>query len=89
MDYEQVESSQRQHHEILLHQEKMCVAVESTEYNKFSILKPKLYMDGNEWCVLFGDNIQEGVAGFGKTPDKAVLDWNRQWFKEVEPPTVK
>jgi hypothetical protein len=34
-------------------------------------LKPKL--DGNQWCVLWGDNLQSGVAGFGKTPSAAVL----------------
>ena len=25
------------------------------------------YKDGNQWCVLLGDNIQEGFVGFGPT----------------------
>lgn len=25
------------------------------------------FKDGNMWCVLFGDNIQEGFVGFGPT----------------------
>ena len=29
--------------------------------------------DGDQWCVLYGDNLQEGIAGFGPTPDEAVL----------------
>ena len=28
--------------------------------------------DGNEWCVRIGDNLVEGVAGFGKTPEAAI-----------------
>lgn len=27
-------------------------------------------LDGNRWCVLFGENLQEGIFGFGETqPD--------------------
>lgn len=33
-------------------------------------LKP--YKDGNQWCVLLGDNIQEGVCGFGNTIEDAL-----------------
>lgn len=27
----------------------------------------KPYKDGNKWCYLYGDNIQEGICGFGDT----------------------
>lgn len=40
-------------------------------------LKPSITKDGNQWCVLYGANIQEGVAGFGDTPHLAVLDFNK------------
>lgn len=40
-------------------------------------LKPRLFMDGNKWCCLYGDNIQEGVVGFGDTPHLAILDFNK------------
>lgn len=33
-------------------------------------LKP--YKDGNQWCVLLGDNIQEGICGFGNTIEDAL-----------------
>ena len=78
----QVESSQRQHHEVMYHQERMNLAVEKIEYNLFSMLKPKLYKDGNSWCCLYGENIAEGIVGFGETPYKAILDWNKQWIRE-------
>ncbi len=82
MDYEQVESSQRQRHEELQHQEKINLIVEQKEYNLFVILKPKLYKDGNQWCCLYGKNIQVGLAGFGDTPYKAILNWNSKWHKQ-------
>ena len=47
------------------------------------LYKPKLFLDGNEYCVLYGENIQEGCAGFGNTPSKAMLDFNSNWFKEL------
>jgi hypothetical protein len=28
--------------------------------------------DGDKWCVLYGENLQEGIAGFGATPDEAI-----------------
>ena len=37
--------------------------------------------DGNAWSVLYGPNIQEGVCGFGDTPDKAMLDFDVHWIK--------
>ena len=27
--------------------------------------------DGNQWCFLWGENLQEGVSGFGCTPEDA------------------
>ena len=77
----QVESSQRQHFEVLEHQEKMNAIVEAEEYNLFAMLKPKLYKDGDAWCCLYGEDIMIGIVGFGDTPYKAILDWNTMWHK--------
>ena len=79
-DFEQLESSKRQHHQDLEHQEKMNLIIEQEEYNLFALLKPKIYKDGDQWCVLLGEDIQVGIAGFGDTPYRAVLDWNKQWY---------
>ena len=82
MDYKQIESSQRQNHEVLRHQEAMYEACTGAEYKLFAMLKPKLYKDGNQWCCLYGDDLQVGITGFGDTPHKAILDWNANWHKE-------
>lgn len=29
--------------------------------------------DGDSWCALFGINLQEGIAGFGDTREKAII----------------
>lgn len=33
------------------------------------------YMDGNQWCILKGANIQEGVVGFGDTKEEALVNF--------------
>lgn len=48
-----------------------------------TLYKPKLYPDGNQWCALFGENIQEGVCGFGDTPDKAMHDFDKAWHQSI------
>ena len=35
--------------------------------------------DGNQWSVLYGENLMEGVAGFGDTPDEAMADFDKNW----------
>jgi len=44
-----------------------------------AIYKPKVFPDGDKWCALYGDNIQEGVCGFGDTPAAAIIDFNNCW----------
>ncbi len=33
-----------------------------------------LSLDGDQYCALYGENIQEGQAGFGDTPKQAIQD---------------
>ena len=47
------------------------------------IWRPHLAKDGNMWSALYGDNIQEGVCGFGKTPEEAMLAFDKAWVREV------
>ena len=75
----QVESSQRQHFDVMEHQSKMNVLVENEEMNLFSILKPKISIDGNQYCVLYGDDLQSGVSGFGDTLMLAIYDFNKNF----------
>ena len=50
-----------------------CMAEASVLY------KPRLSRDGDQWCALFGDDLQSGVCGFGSTPAEAMQDFNRAW----------
>ena len=68
----------------IIFQEELRCSETKFEYMIFSMLKPKLFIDGNQWCVLYGDDIQSGITGFGETPNKAILDWNRAWHKKAK-----
>jgi hypothetical protein len=39
----------------------------------------RLFPDGDQWCALFGDNLQDGYAGFGETPEEAIADLFEQY----------
>ena len=79
MEYEGIESSQRQHHNEINHQMNVELLETEQQYKRFAMLKPKVYKDGNKWCVLYGENIQDGIAGFGGTPHESVIDWESNW----------
>ena len=34
----------------------------------------RLFRDGDQWCALRGENLQEGVSGFGLTPEAALME---------------
>jgi hypothetical protein len=84
VDYQQIESSQRQYHEEVEHQQRMEAAVISAEMALVATLKPSIYIDGDEWCVLLGENIQNGISGFGDTSYKAILNFNAEFNKSLK-----
>ncbi len=56
----------------------------SIEHQRPSVLfRPKLTIDGSQWCALYGDNLQDGVAGFGDSPAKATQDFDNNWNKSL------
>lgn len=65
------------------HQSEMNVAIQCEEMNLFALLKPSIKIDGNQWCVLYGDNLQDGIAGFGSTPMLAIYDFNKAWYQSL------
>jgi len=77
--FEQIESSQKQHQNEIQHQIKTEVLETEQQFIIVATLKPRIFKDGNKWCVLYGENIQDGVAGFGETPLKAILDFNNSF----------
>lgn len=69
-----------------------CVASEfmtaAYEQQRPSVLmRPSISLDGNQWCALYGDSLQDGVAGFGDSPALAMAAFDRAWVaatKEAE-----
>lgn len=53
----------------------------------FTLYRPRLFPDGNQWCALYGEDLQSGVAGFGNSPSEAVTAFNRAWYEKL--PTVE
>lgn len=47
------------------------------------LMRPTLSIDGNKWCALYGDNIQDGVAGFGDSPNLAMYDFDKNWLTSL------
>lgn len=39
------------------------------------------FKDGNQWCALYGEDLQAGIAGFGNTPFLAMADLRDQLNK--------
>ena len=81
--YYQSKIERYSHDKDLTHQSEMNVLVQNEEMNLFTLLKPKLYRDGNVWCVLFGDNSIDGIAGYGETPMLAIYDFNKKWHEPI------
>jgi hypothetical protein len=48
-----------------------------------AIFKPSLSIDGDMWCALCGENLQDGVAGFGKSPGLAMVDFDKNWETQL------
>jgi len=44
------------------------------------LMRPRMFLDGNQWCALYGENLQDGVAGFGDTPALAAAQFDTEWL---------
>lgn len=74
-------ASQEQLHQNLQHEAIMNNLIAEQEYKLFQMLRPSLSKDGDRWCVLYGENLQTGIAGFGKSPYEAILEFNKAFNK--------
>jgi hypothetical protein len=46
---------------------------EMMEYSEMKdILGITISLDGDKWCALIGENLQDGLAGFGNSPIEAI-----------------
>jgi hypothetical protein len=48
------------------------------------ILRPRISQDGDSFVCLYGENLQEGIAGFGKSPEEACADFDRVWATKIQ-----
>lgn len=56
------------------------ITIAAAEYGRPSaVFRPTLSIDGNQWCALYGADIQDGVAGFGDSPAAAMADFDLAW----------
>lgn len=54
------------------------------KFNSFAVAYKLIpFRDGNQWCVLLGDDLVVGIAGFGDTPAKAIADFDRQMHTPI------
>lgn len=65
-----------------------CAAQEfisaAQEQQRPSVLfRPSISVDGDQWCALYGDNLQDGVAGFGDSPSDAMRDFDHNWAAKL------
>ncbi len=77
----------------IIHEARMAFgeyAAAAWEQSRPSVLyRPALSADGNMWCALLGDNLQEGVAGFGETPDAAMRAFDKAFAEERTPTATR
>lgn len=58
----------------------------ANQWSRPSVLfKPRLFVDGNAYCALYGDDLQSGCTGFGATAAEAMEDFDQNWLKTIAP----
>lgn len=63
-----------------------AVLAAAAQYERPSVLfRPRLYLDGNMYCALYGDDLMSGCAGFGRTADAAMEDFDKNWRSQEAP----
>ena len=53
--------------------------IESEMCRPSVLYRPRLSIDGDQYCALYGENLQDGVAGFGQTPAEAMSQFDIAW----------
>lgn len=58
-------------------------AIEYAHTKPSTIYRPALSIDGDQWCALYGENLQDGVAGFGASPEEAMNAFDKAWYHKL------
>jgi hypothetical protein len=69
------------HHFQYAAQDFACAA--SEQQRPCVLFKPELSLDGDMYCTLFGKDLVQGVAGFGKSAAEAMTDFDKNWYVKM------
>lgn len=62
----------------------VSIQAAAAQYERPSVLyRPRLSIDGSQWCALYGENLQDGVAGFGDSPNDAMWSFDLAWIAKL------
>lgn len=67
---------------LISHAQQEIYAVSHAMQAPHVLMRPAIYPDGNMWCALYGENLQDGVCGFGEMPEAACADFDKNWHKQ-------
>lgn len=70
------------HDEQYVHEARMNLIYDETVIMLVQRLGCRIYKDGDSWCCLYGENIQEGISGWGEYPYQAALDFRKEFMGE-------
>lgn len=70
------------HHASLAAQNFNCAADELMRPS--AVYRPKIAVDGDQWCALYGDDLQSGVCGFGTSPAATMSDFDKNWYANLQ-----
>lgn len=59
-----------------------CIAAAREPGRPVVVFKPALSKDGDKWCYLLGENLMEGIAGFGSTVSEAATAFDQAFYSE-------
>lgn len=60
------------------------------EHMRPSVLyRPSIALDGTMWCALYGEDLMNGVAGFGETPAAAMVAFDLAWLNDKTPAAIR
>jgi hypothetical protein len=62
----------------------MLQSIEYESVRPSVMMRPKISVDGNQWSALYGDNLQDGVTGFGDSPANAMQDFDNNWIQALK-----
>lgn len=71
------------HYQSIQHQEQLNLIIAQQEYLLVKTYGLVPFRDGDQWCVLLGEDIQTGIVGFGDSPNDAVLAFYKAFHTPI------